>query len=130
MHVRFPPAFAGMLIVILVLVMTTPRRRPGEPQTLFGLSLTLMCYVTAAKAPRRIRNVFQPITWSCLLALLGLYLHGLAIGKRLHAALADYLTERSPLDFQAHVAYRWFGGGGDILLYCLQPSVLALGICE
>lgn len=100
------------------------------PHTLFTFTLTLLCYVTGARAPPQFRRVINPIISGGLLALLILYLHGLASGLTLQGELALYLTGRSPLGFLDGGAYRWVGGGGDILYYCLEPSVLALGICE
>lgn len=95
------------------------------PETLFTCALTLLCYITGARAPARFRRVINPIISGSLLALLCLYLHGLATGRTLGAELEAYL---SPLDFRPHTPYRWVGGGGDILFYALQPSVLALGV--
>jgi hypothetical protein len=111
---------------------TNTTTSPGLlPHTLFTFALNLFCYVTGARAPPRFRRVINPIISGSLLALLLLYLHGLASGLPFQGELALYLTGRSPLGFlDAGKSYRWVGGGGDILYYCLEPSVLALGICE
>jgi len=88
-------------------------------QTLFFLAATFANYVSAARLPSAFTKAVHPLLTSTVMTWVLLYVYGTATGADFIESIKTYKT--GSLAWNA-------AGAGDLLLFCLGPSVVSFAV--
>jgi len=88
-------------------------------QTLFFLAATFANYVSAARLPSAFTKAVHPLLTSTVMTWVLLYVYGAATGTDFIESIKTYKT--GSLAWNA-------AGAGDLLLFCLGPSVVSFAV--